>query len=165
MLPAQFSCGKSTPACDRCYYSSSKCNSVSICFCSFRVFLFDFRPYQLAQVDRIDFGFDVCYYWDIVEMVRVLRAMCFRCSIPMMSLAFDEVEKCFLLAICWYVWIAISGFKFFPRLVAMMLLDVMFLPVATTPLDRGLVLMLAYMIAVAFIKSLMVFLWQSFFLI
>jgi len=39
----------------------------------------------------------------------------------------------------------------------MMSLDVMFLPAATTPLDRGLVLMLADMIAVAFIESLMVF--------
>ena len=111
-------------------------------------FIFVVRSYQLAQVDRIDFGFGVCYYWDIVEMVKVVRAMCFRCSIPMMSLAFDEVEKCFLLAICWYVWIAISGFKFFPRLVAMMLLDDVFLPVATTPLDRGLVMMLADMIVV-----------------
>ena len=41
----------------------------------------------------------------------------------------------------------------------------MFLPTATTPLDRGLVLMLAIMIVVDFIESHMVFLWQSFVLI
>ena len=38
----------------------------------------------------------------------------------------------------------------------------MFLPTATTPLDRGLVLMLAIMIVIVFIESHMVFLWQSF---
>ena len=52
--------------------------------------------------------------------------------------------------------IATSGRRSAPRLVTMLPLDVMFFPVATMPLDRGLVLMIALMVAVVFVKSHMV---------
>ena len=70
----------------------------------------------------------VCYYWDIVEMVRVrvCRAMCFSLFVPTMSFAFDAIEKCFFVAVYWCDSIAIWCLRSFPRLVAMMLPDVMF---------------------------------------